>query len=66
MMTDNSLKDRILAMMLPPHFFAYTGSAIIATILAYFCFGINDAGERTVVQYPNGTLYVKILPWRLP
>lgn len=24
--------------------------------------GINDAGERTVVQYPTGTLYVKFTP----
>jgi len=25
-------------------------------------FGINDAGHRTVVQYPTGTLYVKFSP----
>lgn len=31
-------------------------------ITGYFCFGINNAGERTVVQYPTGTLYVKFTP----
>ncbi len=30
-------------------------------------FGINDAGQRTVIQYLNGTLYVKFSPgWYAP
>ncbi|MGH8497527.1 MAG: SPFH domain-containing protein [Methylococcales bacterium] len=40
----------------------YTFSAIIGAIVIYFCVGINDAGERTVVQYPTGDLYVKFSP----
>jgi len=27
-----------------------------------FAIGINDAGQRTVVQWPNGTLFVKFTP----
>jgi len=29
-------------------------------------FGINNAGHRTVVQYPTGTLYVKFTPGIYP
>jgi len=37
-------------------------------ILAIFfmAFGINNAGYRTVVQYPTGTLYVKFTPGIFP
>jgi len=34
--------------------------------IAYMSFGINDAGHRTVVQYPTGTLYVKFTPGIYP
>jgi hypothetical protein len=41
--------------------------AIILAILAIvviipFMFGVNDAGKRTVVQWPNGKLFVKFTP----
>ena len=32
----------------------------------YMAFGINNAGHRTVVQYPTGTLYVKFTPGIFP
>lgn len=36
------------------------GAAIIATLISIFgAFGINDGGYRTVVQWPNGKLFVK-------
>lgn len=35
---------------------------IVTLIILKMCFGINDAGERTVVQYPTGTLFVKFTP----
>lgn len=34
----------------------------IAIFIMPFCIGINDAGMRTVVQWPNGTLFVKFTP----
>lgn len=34
----------------------------IATLVLYLTVGINDAGDRTVVQYPSGTLEVKFSP----
>jgi hypothetical protein len=37
----------------------------IITIL-FMAFGINNAGHRTVVQYPTGTLYVKFSPGIYP
>lgn len=37
-------------------------SAVILAILAIMTIGINDAGERTVIQYPNGSLVVKFTP----
>ena len=37
---------------------------IIATLL--MAFGINNAGHRTVVQYPTGKLYVKFSPGIYP
>jgi hypothetical protein len=58
-----NLKDRVLN-KIPGgiHYGKSLGIVIIGFILLYFCFGINDAGERTVVQYPTGTLYVKFSP----
>lgn len=32
----------------------------------FMAFGINNAGHRTVVQYPTGTLYVKFSPGIFP
>jgi hypothetical protein len=40
----------------------YLVIGVFFLIAVYFSFGVNDAGERTVVQYPNGTLYVKFTP----
>ncbi len=40
-------------------------TAIILGVLA-MAFGINNAGHRTVVQYPTGTLYVKFSPGIYP
>jgi regulator of protease activity HflC (stomatin/prohibitin superfamily) len=38
--------------------------AVLATL--FMAFGINNAGHRTVVQYPTGTLYVKFTPGIYP
>ncbi|PIR69223.1 MAG: hypothetical protein COU47_03945 [Candidatus Niyogibacteria bacterium CG10_big_fil_rev_8_21_14_0_10_46_36] len=45
-------------------FFAFL---ILTVIICFSCtVGINDAGQRTVVQYPNGSLFVKFTPgWYL-
>jgi hypothetical protein len=44
-----------------------SGAACIALIVLFItAFGINDAGHRTVVQYPTGTLYVKFTPGIYP
>ncbi len=37
-----------------------------AVIILFMAFGINDAGHRTVVQYPTGKLYVKFSPGIYP
>ena len=40
---------------------------MIAMIAIFFtAFGINDAGQRTVIQYPTGTLKVKFTPGIYP
>jgi hypothetical protein len=45
---------------------------VIALLIAgtvavgFMAFGINNAGHRTVVQYPTGTLYVKFSPGIYP
>ena len=39
---------------------------LIATVILVMAFGINNAGHRTVVQYPTGTLYVKFTPGIYP
>ncbi|MCH9696607.1 MAG: hypothetical protein K0U68_00730 [Gammaproteobacteria bacterium] len=36
--------------------------ALILVILVPWLFGINNAGHRTLIQYPNGTLVVKFDP----
>ena len=45
-----------------------TAVIILAAILGILvmAFGINNAGHRTVVQYPTGTLYVKFSPGIYP
>jgi hypothetical protein len=37
-----------------------------AVIVLFMAFGINNAGHRTVVQYPTGKLYVKFTPGIYP
>jgi hypothetical protein len=47
--------------------FITTGIIIIAVVATLvMAFGINNAGHRTVVQYPTGTLYVKFTPGIYP
>jgi len=43
-------------------YFLYPAALIVLLVLINLNFGINDAGERTVVQYPTGTLLVKFDP----
>ena len=43
------------------------GGLLAATLVVLFmAFGINNAGHRTVVQYPTGHLYVKFSPGIYP
>lgn len=43
------------------------GLILVGTLAVLFtAFGINNAGHRTVVQYPTGTLYVKFTPGIFP
>ncbi|MEP1742268.1 MAG: SPFH domain-containing protein [Kangiellaceae bacterium] len=44
------------------------GIVLVVALLAILvmAFGINNAGHRTVVQYPTGTLYVKFSPGIYP
>lgn len=43
------------------------GLTIVGAVAVLFmAFGINNAGHRTVVQYPTGTLYVKFTPGIYP
>lgn len=37
-----------------------------ALVVLFMAFGINNAGHRTVVQYPTGKLYVKFTPGIYP
>ena len=39
---------------------------VLIGILTPMTFGINDAGDRTVIQYPTGTLYVRFEPGIYP
>lgn len=43
-------------------FLFYLGGLLLLLTIIYWNFGINDAGERTVIQYPTGTLVVKFTP----
>ncbi|MGH8549999.1 MAG: SPFH domain-containing protein [Methylococcales bacterium] len=40
----------------------YFAAAILLLLLINLNFGVNDAGERTVIQFPTGTLVVKFSP----
>lgn len=40
----------------------YLGGLLLVLVLLQLNFGINDAGERTVIQFPTGTLLVKFTP----
>ncbi len=43
------------------------GVLFVGALAVFFmAFGINNAGHRTVVQYPTGTLYVKFTPGIFP
>jgi len=45
----------------------FTGLLFAVVLVTFFmAFGINNAGHRTVVQYPTGTLYVKFTPGIFP
>lgn len=61
-MNEEPLKNRLWNMIMPGNYLSYLGISIVSLVALYLCFGINDAGERTVVQYPTGTLYVKFTP----
>ncbi len=53
--------DRIPAKLL------VVGLLFVGTLaIGFMAFGINNAGHRTVVQYPTGTLYVKFTPGIYP
>ncbi|MGH8557125.1 MAG: hypothetical protein ACRESZ_06610, partial [Methylococcales bacterium] len=56
------LKNRVSNMTFPGNMISFAVIAMIALISTNLLFGINDAGERTVVQYPTGTLYIKFSP----
>jgi len=47
-------------------FFVISVFVIIAIVVLFMAFGINNAGHRTVVQYPTGKLYVKFSPGIYP
>lgn len=49
----NKISTKLIAIII-----ALAAIALLATM----GIGINDAGHRTVVQYPTGTLYVKFTP----
>ena len=43
-------------------FFGYFAAIVFVLLIFNLNFGINNAGERTVIQYPWGTLVVKFSP----
>ena len=44
------------------HYLLYPAALVLLLVLLNLNFGINDAGERTVIQFPTGTLVVKFTP----
>jgi len=48
--------------MVNPRYGLYIGGLLLLLVLINLNFGINDAGNRTVIQYPTGTLVVKFTP----
>ena len=61
-MTDYTSNDILQNTANLPKLLGYAGSLAAVLLIVQQCIGINDAGERTVVQYPTGTLYVKFTP----
>ena len=51
---------------LPAKLFVYGFLFIGLLILLFMAFGINNAGHRTVVQFPTGKLFVKFSPGIYP
>ena len=45
-----------------PKWLVPIGVVAAGVVAAPMLFGINDAGDRTVIQYPTGTLYVQFEP----
>ena len=45
-----------------PKYLIPIGIIALVAISLPMLFGINDAGDRTVIQYPTGTLYVRFEP----
>jgi regulator of protease activity HflC (stomatin/prohibitin superfamily) len=43
-------------------YWLYIGGLLLLLVLINLNFGINDAGNRTVIQYPTGKLMVKFTP----
>ena len=55
-------KSNIPTPRLNPRLLRYPAALILLLVLINLNFGINDAGERTVIQFPTGTLLVKFTP----
>jgi len=51
-----------MAVEFNPKWIIPLGVVAAGVISAPMLFGINDAGDRTVIQYPTGTLYVRFEP----
>ena len=54
--------ETIMAVEFNPKWLIPLGVVAAGVISAPMLFGINDAGDRTVIQYPTGTLYVRFEP----
>jgi len=56
-----------MRLKIPVKFIPVAMALLALVLLGPKLFGINDAGHRTVIQYLNGTLYVKFSPgWYAP
>lgn len=62
----NTMYDELQRKKIPIKSIVTTSIFVGALLLAFLTFGINDAGYRTVVQYPTGTMYVKQDPGFYP
>jgi len=61
-MNAETIFTKVPPINLPGKLPLYLLSAVATLVIGYYSFGINDAGERTVVQYPTGDLYVRFSP----